>query len=161
MRHNKKVRHLGRTKSHREALLSNMANSLLLHKRIFTTVAKAKALRMYVEPIITKAKTDTTHSRRNVFALLRNKYAVQELFGPVADKTANRPGGYTRIIKTGFRQGDAAAVCFIELVDFNENMMSTPADKQPVKKTRRSRGKKSAAKAQESTAEEAKTEAAE
>lgn len=138
MRHNKKVRHLGRTKSHRDALLSNMANSLLLHKRIFTTVAKAKALRVYVEPIITKAKTDTTHSRRIVFSYLRNKYAVQELFGPVADKIADRPGGYTRIIKTGFRKGDAAAMCFIELVDFDENMMkSAKGDKPAVKKTDR------------------------
>lgn len=143
MRHNKKVAHLGRTKSHREAMLSNMATSLILHKRIFTTVAKAKALRVYVEPIITKSKTDSTHSRRMAFSLLRNKYAIKELFGDVAQKVADRPGGYTRIIKTGYRLGDAAAMCFIELVDYNVHMAKDAVAAKPAaKRTRRSRSKK-------------------
>ncbi|GAD08538.1 50S ribosomal protein L17 [Porphyromonas crevioricanis] len=147
MRHNKKVPHLGRTKSHREAMLSNMATSLIMHKRIFTTVAKAKALRVYVEPIITKSKTDSTHSRRMAFALLRNKYAVKELFGDISQKVADRPGGYTRIIKTGYRLGDAAAMCFIELVDYNAHMAKEGADasKPAAKRTRRSRAKKAEA----------------
>jgi large subunit ribosomal protein L17 len=123
MRHNRKIIHLGRTNTHRKAMLSNMASSLIKHKRIFTTTAKAKALRKYVEPLITKSKEDTTHSRRMVFSLLQNKYAVTELFKEISVKIANRPGGYTRIIKTGNRLGDNAAMCFIELVDYNENML--------------------------------------
>ncbi|MBP3349456.1 MAG: 50S ribosomal protein L17 [Bacteroidaceae bacterium] len=142
MRHNKKFNHLGRTKSHRDALLSNMASSLILHKRIFTTLAKAKALRVYVEPLITKAKEDTTASRRVVFSYLQNKYAVTELFKEVAAKVGDRPGGYTRILKTGHRLGDNAATCFIELVDYNENMLKEKAEK---KATRTRRSKKSAA----------------
>ena len=120
MRHNKKFNHLGRKADHRKAMLANMAISLIMHKRITTTVPKAKALRVYVEPIINRAKDDSTHSRRVVFSYLQNKYAIQELFGPVAEKIANRPGGYTRIVKLGARQGDAAPVCFIEPVDFDE-----------------------------------------
>lgn len=139
MRHNKKFNHLGRKKAHREAMLSNMAASLILHKRIFTTVAKAKALRVYVEPLLTRAKEDSTHARRIVFAELQNKFAVKELFGSVAEKIADRPGGYTRILKTGNRLGDNAAVCFIELIDFNENMLKEKADKKAAPKTRRSR----------------------
>ena len=150
MRHNKKINHLGRQAAHRKALLSNLASSLILHKRIETTVAKAKALRMYVEPLITKSKQDTTHSRRVVFSYLQNKYAVTELFKEISVKVADRPGGYTRIIKTGFRQGDNAAMCFIELVDYDENMA-----KQATKKTRTRRSKKSAAKAEEAPAAEA------
>ena len=123
MRHNKKINHLGRTKSHRDAMLSNMCVSLIMHKRIFTTVAKAKALRKVVEPILTKSKEDTTHSRRVVFQTLHSKHAVTELFQNVSQKIADRPGGYTRIIKTGTRAGDNASMCFIELVDYNENML--------------------------------------
>lgn len=119
MRHNKTINHLGRQASHRKALMSNMAASLILHKRINTTLAKAKALRTFVEPIITKSKDDSTHSRRMVFADLKNKEAVVELFREVAPKIADRPGGYCRILKTGFRQGDGAETCFIELVDFD------------------------------------------
>ena len=133
------LNHLGRKKTHRKAMLSNMAASLILHKRIFTTVAKAKALRVYVEPLLTRAKDDSTHSRRIVFAELQNKYALKELFGPVAAKIADRPGGYTRILKTGYRLGDNAAVCFIELVDYNEGMLKDKADKKAAPKTRRSR----------------------
>ena len=135
MRHNKKFNHLGRTASHRSAMLANMAISLIMHKRITTTVAKAKALKKYVEPLITKAKEDSTNSRRVVFSYLQNKDAIKELFGPVAEKVGDRPGGYTRIIKLGFRQGDAAPVCFIELVDFDPEMAKGEAKK----KTRRSR----------------------
>lgn len=142
MRHNKKFNHLGRKAAHRSAMLSNMAASLILHKRIFTTVAKAKALRVYVEPLLTKTKEDTTHSRRVVFSHLQNKVAVKELFGDVATKIANRPGGYTRILKTGYRLGDNAAMCFIELVDYNENML-VEGTKKAVK-TRRSRKRKTA-----------------
>ena len=141
MRHNKKFNHLGRTKSHRDALLSNMASSLILHKRIFTTLAKAKALRVYVEPLITKAKEDTTASRRVVFSYLQNKYAVTELFKEVAAKVGDRPGGYTRILKTGHRLGDNAATCLIELVDYNENMLKEKAE---MKTARTRRSKKSA-----------------
>jgi large subunit ribosomal protein L17 len=142
MRHRKKINHLGRKSQHRQAMLSNMASSLILHKRIFTTVAKAKALRVYVEPLITKSKEDSTHSRRTVFAYLQNKHAVSELFREVSQKIASRPGGYTRILKTGFRPGDAAEMCFIELVDYNTNMLKTTEDS--AKRTRRSRrGKKS------------------
>lgn len=138
MRHNKKINHLGRQAGHRKAMMSNMASSLILHKRIETTVAKAKALRKYVEPLITKSKEDTTHSRRIVFSYLKDKYAVTELFREVAPRIANRPGGYTRILHTGFRLGDAAEMCIIELVDFNEtyNSGATPEAKA---RTRRSR----------------------
>lgn len=124
MRHKRKNNHLGRKTAHRKAMLSNMATSLIMHKRIFTTVPKAKELRKFVEPLITKSKEDTTHSRRLVFKKLQNKYAVQELFLNVSPKVGDRPGGYTRILKTGYRLGDNAAMCFIELVDFNENMLS-------------------------------------
>jgi large subunit ribosomal protein L17 len=138
MRHGKKVNHLGRTASHRSALLSNMASSLILSKRITTTVAKAKALRKYVEPLITKAKNDTMHSRRTVFSYLQNKESVKELFGTVASRTAERPGGYTRIIKMGdVRLGDNAEMCLIELVDFNDIYKKEGAVKKA--KTRRSR----------------------
>jgi len=143
MRHNKKINHLGRTHSHREAMLSNMAVSLIMHKRIFTTLAKAKELRKYVEPLITKSKEDTTHSRRIVFKNLRDKYSVTELFKEISQKISDRPGGYTRIIKTGFRLGDNASMCFIELVDYNELMLKDK--KAPAKaKTRRSRKKSDA-----------------
>ena len=144
MRHNKKFNHLSRTADHRQAMLANMAISLIMHKRITTTLAKAKALKMYVEPLITRSKEDTTNSRRVVFSYLQNKYAVTELFKNVAEKVGDRPGGYTRIIKLGTRKGDGASVCFIELVDFDENMLKTP--KSAAKKTRRSR--KSSAKAE-------------
>jgi ribosomal protein L17 len=140
MRHNKKINHLGRTSSHREAMLSNMAASLIKHKRIFTTTAKAKSLRKYVEPLITKSKEDTTHSRRVAFSYLQDKAAVTELFTEVSKKVGDRPGGYTRIIKIGNRLGDNAAMCFIELVDFNENMLKET--KKAAAKTRRSRSKK-------------------
>ena len=141
MRHNKKFNHLGRTASHRSAMLANMAVSLIMHKRITTTVAKAKALKKYVEPLITRAKEDTTNNRRVVFSYLQDKFAIKELFSVVSEKVGNRPGGYTRIIKLGTRQGDAAEVCFIELVDFDEAMAKTP---KAAKKTRRA-GKKAAA----------------
>ena len=144
MRHNKKFNHLSRTADHRQAMLANMAISLIMHKRITTTLAKAKALKQYVEPLITRSKDDTTNSRRVVFSYLQNKYAVTELFKTVAEKVGDRPGGYTRIIKLGTRKGDGASVCFIELVDFDENMLKTP--KSAAKKTRRSR--KSSAKAE-------------
>ena len=137
MRHGKKINHLGRTASHRKAMLSNMACSLIKHKRITTTVAKAKALRKYVEPLITKSKTDTTHSRRTVFSYLKDKEAVTVLFNEVADKVAERPGGYTRIIRTGFRLGDNAETCLIELVDYNEILVKETTDAKS--KTRRSR----------------------
>jgi large subunit ribosomal protein L17 len=139
MRHGKKFNHLGRTKPHREAMLSNMASSLISHKRITTTIAKAKALRVYVEPLITKSKSDSTHSRRMVFRYLKNKFAVAELFRDVAPKVADRPGGYTRIIRTGYRLGDNAEMCIIELVDFNEVISK---DTKPGK-TRRRRKKSS------------------
>ncbi|MEQ9426416.1 MAG: 50S ribosomal protein L17 [Cyclobacteriaceae bacterium] len=140
MRHGKKFNHLGRKPAHRKATLSNMASSLILHKRINTTVAKAKALRKYVEPLITRSKDDTTHSRRVVFKYLQDKESVKELFGEVADKVASRPGGYTRIIKTGYRLGDNAEMCMMELVDFNELLLTeTESGKS---KTRRGRRKK-------------------
>ena len=142
MRHNKKFNHLGRTSAHREAMLSNMASSLIKHKRINTTTAKAKALKKYIEPLITKSKDDTTHSRRVVFSSLQDKNAVTELFKEVSQKVADRPGGYTRIIKTGFRLGDNAQMCFIELVDYNENMLKEKSIKKSAKTTRRSRSKK-------------------
>ena len=164
MRHNKKFNHLGRTASHRNAMLANMACSLIKHKRITTTVAKAKALKKFVEPLITKSKNDTTNSRRVVFSNLQDKYAVTELFKEISVKIADRPGGYTRIIKTGNRLGDNAEMCFIEPVDYNGNMAKTATAK---KATRTRRSKKSAATAapateapvaEEATAEEAKAE---
>ena len=144
MRHGKKINHLGRTSAHRKAMLSNMASSLILHKRITTTVAKAKALRKYVEPLLTKSKNDTTHSRRTVFSYLENKESLKELFGVVAEKIANRPGGYTRIFKMGNRLGDNADICIIELVDFNETLLSDTgaASASKGKTRRRSSGKK-------------------
>ncbi|WP_428221985.1 50S ribosomal protein L17 [Gaoshiqia sediminis] len=142
MRHNKKINHLGRKSAHRKAMLSNMANSLILHKRISTTTAKAKALKMYVEPLITKAKDDTTHSRRTVFSYLKSKTAVAELFRDVAEKVADRPGGYTRILKTGNRLGDDAEMCIIELVDFNENMLVAKETKTKSRRSRRAGAKK-------------------
>jgi large subunit ribosomal protein L17 len=151
MRHNKKFNHLGRTASHRDAMLSNMATSLIMHKRISTTTAKAKALKRYIEPLLTKAKMDTTHSRRVVFKELQSKEAVTELFREIAQKIANRPGGYTRILRTGFRQGDAAEMCIIELVDYNENMLKEKAAK---KATRTRRSKKATAEATEAPAAE-------
>jgi large subunit ribosomal protein L17 len=156
MRHNKKFNHLGRKAQHRASMLSNMAISLIQHKRITTTLPKAKALRMYVEPLLTKAKDDTTASRRVVFSYLQNKHAVTELFGNVAAKIADRPGGYTRIIKLGKRASDDASMAFIELVDFNENMAKTEA-----KKTRTRRSKKSAPKAEAPVAETSAVEATE
>lgn len=170
MRHRKKINHLSRTSAHRKAMLSNMASSLILHKRIKTTVAKAKALRMYVEPLINRAKVDSTHSRRVVFSHLQNKYAVSELFREVAQKIGDRPGGYTRILKLGNRFGDAAEMCYIELVDYNENMLAASASGAGEAKksaTRRSRGRKRTADpvvaetvaenaTEEATAEEAK-----
>ena len=154
MRHNKKFNHLSRTASHRKAMLANMAISLIMHKRITTTLAKAKALKMYVEPLITRSKNDTMTSRRVVFRYLQNKYAVTELFKEVAPKIGDRPGGYTRIIKLGTRQGDAADVCFIELVDFDENMAKTPKAAKKTRRSRRSKGAE-AAPAAEATATEA------
>lgn len=137
MRHGKKINHLGRTSAHRKAMLSNMATSLILHKRISTTLAKAKELKKYVEPLVTRAKEDTTHNRRIAFSYLKSKEAIKALFGEVIEKVGTRPGGYTRIIKTGFRLGDNAEMCIIELVDFNELMLK---DSKPAKKTtRRSR----------------------
>lgn len=143
MRHRKSFNHLGRTSSHRSAMLANMASSLILHKRINTTLAKAKALRMYVEPLITKAKDDTTHSRRVVFGYLQDKNAVTELFREVSGKIADRPGGYTRIIKLGTRLGDSADTAMIELVDYNENLLTEKSAKK-AKSTRRRGGKKKA-----------------
>ena len=163
MRHNKKFNHLGRTADHRAALLSNLAVALILnqHKRITTTLAKAKALKKYVEPLITRSKNDTTNSRRVVFRYLQNKEAVTELFKEISVKVADRPGGYTRVIKLGTRQGDAAQIAFIELVDYNENMAKSP--KAEAKKTRRSRrstkkADDAPAEAAENVAEEAKAE---
>ena len=152
MRHNKKFNHLGRTASHRNAMLANMACSLIKHKRITTTVAKAKALKKFVEPLITRAKDDTTNSRRVVFSNLQDKYAVTELFKEISVKIADRPGGYTRIIKTGNRLGDNAEMCFIELVDYNENMAK---EKVAKKATRTRRSKKAAATEAAPTAETA------
>lgn len=153
MRHNNKFNHLGRKAAHRSAMLSNMACSLIMHKRIQTTTAKAKALRMYIEPLLTRAKEDTTANRRLVFSELKQKEVVTELFQNVAEKIANRPGGYTRILRTGYRLGDAAEMSMIELVDYNENMLkeAKPAQK---KSTRRS-SKKAAPKAEEAPAEDA------
>lgn len=145
MRHNKKFNHLSRTATHRASMFSNMAVSLFTHKRITTTVAKAKALRKYVEPLITKSKSDTTHSRRVVFSYLQDKEAIKELFGVISSKVADRPGGYTRIIKLGARPSDGSEMCFIELVDFDENMMKSAGKKKA--RTRRG-GKKAAPKAE-------------
>jgi len=141
MRHNRSINHLGRKSGHRKAMLANMASSLILSKRVETTLEKAKALRTYVEPLITKSKEDTTHSRRTVFSYLKQKEAVTELFRVVAPKIADRPGGYTRILKTGFRVGDAADMAIIELVDFNE-LTSAPAEAAPKKSSTRRSGKK-------------------
>ena len=166
MRHGKKINHLGRTVPHRKAMLANMACSLIEHKRINTTVAKAKALRVYVEPILTKAKEDTTHNRRIVFSYLQSKEAVTELFRTVAPKIAERNGGYTRIIKTGFRPGDAADTALIELVDFNDIYNPNEAEKKTTRRSRRSTAKKetapvaetSEAKVEETPAAETSTE---
>ena len=144
MRHNKSVNHLGRKSGHRKALLSNMASSLILNKRIITTEAKAKALKQYVEPLITKSKEDTTHSRRVVFSYLKDKNATAELFRTVAPKVANRPGGYTRVLHVGFRQGDAAEMALIELVDFNEAALAAATEKKAAKKGTRRSAKKAA-----------------
>ena len=143
MRHNKAINHLGRKSGHRKAMLANMASSLIMHKRIQTTVEKAKALKTYVEPLITKCKEDTTHSRRVVFSYLKDKEAVKELFSVIAPKIADRPGGYTRVLHTGFRLGDGADMALIELVDFNEAALAS-AKKEEKKATRRSRAKKAA-----------------
>ena len=142
MRHGKKINHLSRTSAHRKAMLANMAASLILHKRITTTTAKAKALRTYIEPLITKAKTDNTHSRRTVFSYLKNKEAVSELFRDVAEKVGERPGGYTRILKTGTRLGDNADMCFIELVDYNETYTRSEGKQAGSSKRKRRRGGK-------------------
>ena len=154
MRHNKKFNHLSRKKAHRDALLANMTISLIMHKRIFTTLAKAKALRVYAEPLINRAKDDTMANRRLVFSYLQNKEAIKELFNDVAQKIADRPGGYTRILKTGNRLGDNAKTCFIELVDYNEAMLKDKQGAAKAKTTRRSR-KKAAATAAEAPAAEA------
>ncbi len=158
MRHNKKFNHLSRKKAHRDAMLANMTISLIMHKRIFTTLAKAKALRMYAEPIINRAKTDDTHSRRVVFSYLQNKEAVTELFKNIAQKIGDRPGGYTRILKLGNRLGDNAKTCFIELVDYNEAMLADKKEATAKKTTRRSR-RSSSKKAEEAAAPEATAEA--
>lgn len=146
MRHAKKINHLGRTDAHRKALMSNMSASLIMHKRISTTLAKARELRKYVEPLVTLSKQDTTHSRRMVFAKLQNKYAVTELFRDISQKVANRPGGYTRILKTGFRKGDNAEMCIIEFVDYNETYTSASSAK---KSSRTRRSSKKTAKVEE------------
>ena len=158
MRHNKAINHLGRQTGHRKALLANMACSLIQHKRITTTVAKAKALKSYVEPLITKSKEDTTHNRRVVFSYLKDKNAVTELFRTVAPKIADRPGGYTRVLHIGFRQGDAAEMALIELVDFNEAALAANNKAAAKKGTRRSRAKKAEAAAEAPKAEEQKAE---
>ena len=163
MRHNKKFNHLGRTASHRAAMLSNMATSLIMHKRITTTLAKAKALKTYVEPLITRCKNDSTNSRRVVFSYLQDKKAITELFTVISQKVADRPGGYTRIIKTGFRASDNAPMCFIELVDFDENMAKAPKAEKKTRRSRRSTKKADAVEAPateatEAPAEEAKAE---
>ncbi|MFI3259422.1 MAG: 50S ribosomal protein L17 [Rikenellaceae bacterium] len=160
MRHNKKFNHLGRQAGHRRAMLANMASSLILHKRIETTVAKAKAVKMYIEPLVTKSKEDTTHQRRMVFSYLKQKEAVQELFRTIAPKIADRPGGYTRILRTGFRLGDAAEMCIIEFVDFNDaytfgKVSEVAAEAKP--KTRRSRSKKTADSVDDATIVEKKS----
>jgi ribosomal protein L17 len=161
MRHGKKFNHLGRTASHRKALLSNMACSLIEHKRINTTVAKAKALRVYIEPLLTKSKEDTTHNRRTVFSYLQNKEAVTELFRTIAPKIAERNGGYCRIIKTGFRLGDGADIAMIELVDFNELYSAKSEAKKTTRRSRRSSSKKETSEATEVKAEESAEKAGE
>ena len=160
MRHNKKFNHLGRTASHRNAMLANMASSLILHKRITTTLAKAKALKKFVEPLITRSKVGDTNNRRVVFRYLQNKEAVKELFNVVAEKVGDRPGGYTRVIKLGTRQGDAAPIAFIELVDFDENMAKAPKAEKKTRRSRRSAAKKAEEAPVEAQAEETATEAA-
>ena len=160
MRHNKKFNHLGRTASHRGSMLSNMASSLILHKRITTTLAKAKALKKFVEPLITRSKVGDTNNRRVVFRYLQNKEAVKELFNVVAEKVGDRPGGYTRVIKLGPRQGDAAPIAFIELVDFDENMAKAPKAEKKTRRSRRSAAKKAEEAPVEAQAEETATEAA-
>lgn len=148
MRHGDKVNNLGRKTAHRHALMMNLAVALITHKRIFTTLAKAKALRGYIEPIISRAKVNTTHNRRTVFSVLEDKFSIDELFGPIAAKVGERPGGYTRVIKTGFRPGDAAEMAMIELVDFNEiytQNKNTAKTTEPKKRTRRAGGSKKAA----------------
>ena len=160
MRHNKAVNHLGRKSGHRKALLANMASSLILNKRIITTEAKAKALKPYLEPLITKSKEDTTHNRRVVFSYLKDKNAVSELFRTIAPKIADRPGGYLRILHVGFRQGDAAEMALIEFVDFNEAALAGSTKKEAKKTTRRSRAKKAEA-APETEAPAAETPAEE
>ncbi|MCL2597570.1 MAG: 50S ribosomal protein L17 [Paludibacter sp.] len=159
MRHNKKFNHLGRTASHRSAMLSNMATSLILHKRIATTLAKAKALRVYIEPLLTKAKDDTTHSRRMVFSNLKSKEAIKILFGEISQKIADRPGGYTRILHTGFRLGDNAEMCIIELVDYNENMLKEKtAKKTHTRRAGRRAGSEPTAEKATATSKTVKTE---
>lgn len=157
MRHAKSINHLGRTDAHRKAMMSNMATSLIMHKRISTTLAKAKELRKYVEPLVTRSKNDTTHSRRMVFSQLQNKFAVTELFREIAPKIAARPGGYTRILKTGFRKGDNAEMCIIEFVDYNETY-TVEGGKKKTTRTRRS-SKKAATEVAETVAEVAETAA--
>ena len=160
MRHNKAINHLVRKSGHLKAMLANMASSLIQHKRITTTLAKAKALKMYMEPLITKSKEDTTHSRRIVFSYLKNKEAIKELFGTIAPKISDRPGGYLRVLHSGFRKGDAADMALVEFVDFNEAALEAASKKEEKKATRRSRAKKAAAakeeapEAQETKAEE-------
>ncbi len=154
MRHNKAINHLGRKSGHRKALLANMASSLILHKRINTTVSKAKALKTYLEPLVTKSKEDSTHSRRVVFSYLKDKNAVTELFRVIAPKIADRPGGYLRVLHTGFRQGDGSEMALIEFVDFNEAALASTTKKEAKKTTRRSRAKKAEA-ATEAAAPEA------
>jgi len=155
MRHGNKLNHLGRKAAHRDSMLSNLAVSLITHKRLFTTVAKAKAHRVFVEPMITRSKTDSTHARRTVFSSLQNKEAVTELFREVSLKVADRPGGYTRIIKVGNRPGDAAEMCMIELVDYNQNLLKDTGTKKAAKGTRRRASKKAAAPKATDTAAEA------
>ena len=159
MRHNKAINHLGRQSGHRKAILANMATSLIMHKRITTTVAKAKALKRYVEPLITKSKEDTTHNRRVVFSYLKDKNAVTELFRTIAPKVADRPGGYTRVLHVGFRQGDAAEMALIELVDFNEAALASAPKAAANKTTRRSRAKKAESAPAAAPVEEPKAEA--
>src|SRR6056297_181044 len=161
MRHNKKFNHLGRQHGHRSAMLSNMASSLIMHKRIKTTVPKAKALRTFVEPLITKSKVDSTHSRRVVFSYLQNKDSVSELFRDVAVKVGDRPGGYTRILKLGTRVGDNADMCIIELVDYNENMLKDSKDSKSKSSRRRRRKKSSGSDAQAQTAQDTKAQSSE
>ena len=160
MRHNKKFNHLSRTASHRKAMLSNMANYLIKHKRITTTLAKAKALKKYVEPLITKSKEDTMNSRRVVFSYLQDKYTVTELFREIREKILDRPGGYTRIIKTGFRPSDGAEMCFIELVDYDENMAKTKKKSTRTRRSRKSSAAVDAAPAAEEAVETAEEVAA-